>query len=375
MSKCPNKEVCGSCSWSHIPYPKQLTQKLSDINGSFKLKELQIECSEILPSNKINNYRNRMDFVINFQGLVGLREKGKWWKVIDNHPCFISDEKIENLFTIVRNWTKDANLSFFDRKKHFGFLRYAVIRASSSGESLINIVTSKAESEKEEQKAKLELENLASKVNETSLVWSINPTTGDVSRGEETISISGKGYLEESINSFHYKISPQAFFQNNSYTSGLLLDTAKEFLSEKMSGKLLDLYCGSGFFSIALANHFEETLGIEIEADAIEDAKINAKNNNLNIEYRASKAEESAWQEYKPDVVILDPPRAGLHKNTLKEVIEHKPKTVLYVSCNYKNFAREMVELQEHYTVSNMRAIDMFPHTPHVELMSLLVSK
>jgi 23S rRNA (uracil1939-C5)-methyltransferase len=144
---CPQKDRCGSCGWSHIPYEKQLAQKLSDINGSFAIKKLDLHVSEVLPSPKTDHYRNRMDFVIDFQGNVGLREKGKWWRVIDDHPCFIADEKIEELFRAVRAWTKTAGLSFYDRKAHTGILRYAVIRATSIGETMINIVTSAPEIE------------------------------------------------------------------------------------------------------------------------------------------------------------------------------------------------------------------------------------
>ena len=124
---CPNPDVCGSCRWSHIPYDKQLKQKLSDINGSFALKELDLQCETIIPSPKTDHYRNRMDFVIDFEGRVGMREKGKWWRVIDDHTCFLADKKIDDLFSHVRTWTPTAGLSFFDRKAHTGLLRYAVI--------------------------------------------------------------------------------------------------------------------------------------------------------------------------------------------------------------------------------------------------------
>ena len=179
-SPCPDKEACGSCGWSHISYDKQLTQKLSDINGSFKLKNLDIRCEDIIPAAETEHYRNRMDFVIDFEGRVGLRQKGKWWKVIDDHTCFISDEKIETHFKHVRDWTKTAELSFFDRKAHTGILRYAVIRSSSIGQTMINIVTSAPADEIEENTIKSALESLAQSANPTTLIWSINHTISDV---------------------------------------------------------------------------------------------------------------------------------------------------------------------------------------------------
>ncbi|MCB9030772.1 MAG: 23S rRNA (uracil(1939)-C(5))-methyltransferase RlmD [Deltaproteobacteria bacterium] len=372
-SKCPRKEECGSCSWSHIPYEKQLAQKLSDINGSFALKELDLRCDQIFPSPVIEHYRNRMDFVISFKGELGLRQKGKWWRVIDGHTCFISDLKIEHHFKTIQSWLQSADLSFYDRKAHTGLLRYAVIRSSSIGETLINVVTSNPKEEK--QRCLEELNKLAELSGATTLIWAINNTDSDVSSGEELHTISGKGYLEEEINGYRYKISPQAFFQTNSSAAGLLIDTAKEFVGDLNSKVLLDLYCGSGFFSIAMSDIAQKTYGVELDQQMIIDAQENAKRNNVDVEYTSSATESFNWTIYNPNVVILDPPRSGLHKNALKDVLNYKPEQILYVSCNFKNFAREMLELKEYYHVEQMRAVDLFPHTPHVELISLLSKK
>lgn len=370
--QCPNPSLCGSCGWSHIPYEKQLQQKLADINGSFKLKELTLECTEILPSPRISHYRNRMDFVISFKGEVGLREKGKWWRVIDNHTCFISDEKIEKVFTIVRDWTKSAGLTFFDRKAHTGFLRYAVIRSSRAGESMLNIISS-APTLDEESSIKEKLLELHKQSGVTTTLWSINHTTNDVSSGDEIRVIGGPGFIQEQVCDFNYRISPNSFFQTNSWASPLLIETATQFLKLAPKPKLLlDLYCGSGFFSIALAHTAERTVGVELIAEMIEDARINATNNNVNVEYQSGKAEATDWKKLGADTIILDPPRSGLHDDVIKDLQSALPETILYVSCNYKSFAREMAILGKNYEVKAMRAIDMFPHTPHVELITLL---
>jgi len=373
--QCPNPKLCGSCGWSHIPYDKQLQQKLADINGSFKLKELSLECTEILPSPKVAHYRNRMDFVISFKGEVGLREKGKWWRVINNHPCFIADEEIDRIFKITRDWVQSSGLSYFDRKAHTGFLRYAVIRTTRYGQSMMNIITS-APTPEEEASAPAKLLELQKLSGVTSLNWAINHTVNDVSSGDELRVIHGPGYIEEKIGAHIYKISPHSFFQTNSWASPLLLDTAKEFLQFAPKPKLLlDLYCGSGFFSIALASTAEKTIGVEIVSEMIEDAKINAIRNNVSVEYVSGAAEAIPWQKHGADTIILDPPRSGLHDNAIKQLIEASPKTILYISCNYKSFAREMAIIKDKYDVVKMRAIDMFPHTPHVELVSLLLKK
>jgi 23S rRNA (uracil1939-C5)-methyltransferase len=369
---CPKKEECGSCGWSHIPYQNQLDQKLSDINGSFKIKELDFRCPEILAAPKTSHYRNRMDFVIDFEGRVGLRQKGKWWKVIDDHTCFISDEQIEYAYHKVRTWSKLAGLTYFDRKAHHGFLRYAVIRTSTLSQTMLTIVTSAPKDEEEEKLAKEAFDTLIKEVNPTTFIWSINNTVSDVSFGDDLRVLHGSGQIQEEINATKYLISPNAFFQTNPHGARLLQDTVREFAGDLKDKTLLDLYCGTGFFAIDLAPRAKRTIGIELVPEAIEDAKKNAALNNVTAEFHDAKTEEFDWGTYNADVVILDPPRSGMHDQALKDVMRIKPKRIVYISCGYKNFAREMVTLKDHYNVGMMRAIDMFPHTPHVELITQL---
>lgn len=372
---CPNPDRCGSCGWSHIPYPKQLQQKLSDINGSFKLKKLEHQVFDIIPSPKTSHYRNRMDFVIDWEGNVGLREKGKWWRVIDNHPCFLADERIDLMFPIVRNWAKTCGLPFFDRKAHTGLLRYAVLRCTTLNETMITVVTSAPSSPEEEATTLAALKALADSAQPTTLIWSINHTITDVSFGDELRVVAGAGTIVESIGGYRYKISPNAFFQTNPYAAALLLDTVREFAGDMRDKTLLDLYCGTGFFGIALSQDAKRTVGVELVPEAIKDARLNAELNHAKVEFYDAKTEDYDWMSIGADVVILDPPRSGMHDKALRDVIAARPERIVYVSCNYKNFARELVELSKHYEVEAMRAIDMFPHTPHVELVTALTRK
>ena len=384
---CPNKKVCGSCSWSHIPYAEQLKQKLADINGSFAKNNLPAYCKEITPSPITKHYRNRMDFTINYKGLVGLREKGKWWSIIDDHHCFISDQIIEKHFMQVRKWTKSAELTFFDRKAHTGLLRYAVIRASSTGDSLLNIITSKPESAHEEAKITEQLHQLAKIAQPTSLVWGISHTVSDVSRGDENIAIYKDPWIHDLIGDYRYQINPTDFFQTNSQGAELLLKSVTDKIAQTKSVfentlntsgndfKCIDLYCGSGFFTIPLADFVSNPVGVELIPEAIKTAEINAQLNNKEITFHASKTEDFSWSDLKPDAIIVDPPRAGLHDNVVSEIKKNPPKHIIYVSCNYKALARELQILQDTYEVITMEAIDMFPHTPHVEVVSLLQSK
>lgn len=378
-SLCPNPERCGSCGWSHIPYDKQLQQKMSDINGSFAIKKLDLTVNEILSSPKTAHYRNRMDFVIDFQGNVGLREKGKWWRVIDDHPCFLADEKIDDLFAAVRAWAKAAGISYYDRKANAGILRYAVIRATTLGETMITVVTSAPDEGRDGPSGRLGIEaalrDLADITKATTVVWAVNHTITDVSFGDDLRVITGDGVIHETVDGMRYRISPNAFFQTNSYAAPLLLATVREFAGDLTNKTLLDLYCGTGFFAIALANGAKRTVGVEMVPEAIVDAQKNAALNNVTVEFHDAKTESYDWKAIGADVVILDPPRGGMVDKALADVIAAKPERIVYVSCNYKNFAREMVQLQHLYDVVAIRAVDMFPHTPHVELVAALVRK
>ncbi|MBI4435434.1 23S rRNA (uracil(1939)-C(5))-methyltransferase RlmD [Candidatus Uhrbacteria bacterium] len=371
-SPCPQKDVCGSCSWSHISYEKQLKQKLSDINGSFGLKKLPPWCQTILPSPVTEHYRNRMDFVIDFEGRVGMREKGKWWRVIDGNSCFLADTQIDDLFMQVRDWVKHSGLSYYDRKAHTGLLRYAVIRSTTLGQTMVNLVTSKPGDEHETQLSRSGQLRCAETLAPTTWIWSQNSTITDVSFGDKLETVTGPGYIEEEILGHRYRISPNAFFQTNPHGATLLLQTVEEFCGDLAGKTLLDLYCGSGFFSVALANRAARTIGVEMIPEAIADARVNATLNNVVVEFRDDKTEEFDWTALGANVVILDPPRSGMHDKALADILAHPPETIVYVSCNFKNFAREMVQLQKLFRVDAIRAIDMFPHTPHVELVTKL---
>jgi len=323
-----------------------------------------------------------MDFAIDWKGQVGLKEKGKWWSVIDGHGCFLADKQIDDLFIVVRNWVKKSGLSYFDRKAHTGLLRYAVIRSTTLGQTMVTIVTSSphhcSESRDEVIQKIAQLASLAG-INEnrhpTTVIWSQNSTITDISLGDTLETISGPGFIEEEIGGHHYRISPNAFFQTNPHSAELLLQTVKDFCGDLSGKTLLDLYCGSGFFSVALAPRAARTIGVEMIPEAIMDARLNAQLNNVSIQYHDGKTEESNWTSLGADVVILDPPRSGMHDKALADILAHPPERIIYISCNYKNFAREMVQLQTLYRVDAMRAIDLFPHTPHVELVTTLIRK
>ena len=371
-SPCPRFVECGSCSWSDLSYPDQLAKKLLLINEALLKSNVETRCVEIIPSPRTEHYRNRMDFVIGFKGQVGLRERGKWWRIIDNHCCMVSDTPIEEAFAIAREWVLKSGLTFYDRKKHIGFLRYAVVRATRKGERLVTIVTSVPKDGDEEAIARIQLGLLAEALPATTVVWSINNTTGDVSFGQEDRVIAGEGVIHEEIEGALYRISPHAFFQTNSYASPALLSTVKEFCGDLAGKTLLDLYCGTGFFSVALAKSAARAIGVELSSDAIRDAKANAALNGVSVEFHDAKAEAFSWKPKSPDVVIVDPPRSGLHPDALKDLISSGVKKIVYISCGFERFAEEMKSIGLHYKIAAIKAVDLFPHTPHVELVTVL---
>lgn len=347
--------------------------KLAAINTAFQETGVAAECSEILPSPAISHYRNRMDFAIDFEGRIGLREKGKWWRVIDNHHCFISDERIEQAFGRVREWIQSADLSYFDRKKHHGLLRYAVIRATLTGQLMLNLVTSVPRDRDEEQRARAALHTLTSSLSATTVIWARNNTISDVSFGTEMEIISGPGVIEEEVEGVKFQISPNAFFQTNSRGAAVLLREVFDNLSLSGSqGTLLDLFCGSGFFSVACASRMQRCVGVELVADAVRDARINAELNHVPVEFHDMQAEKFDWSSLTPAMVIVDPPRAGLHPKALKALLDNAPPSIIYVSCNFGAFARELRELLTAYNIVRCRAVDLFPQTPHVEVVTLL---
>jgi 23S rRNA (uracil-5-)-methyltransferase RumA len=385
MSLCPNKSICGSCGWSEIPYKDQLSEKLAGIKHCFSVNALEYQDLDIIPSPKIMHYRNRMDITIDFQGNFGLKEKGKWWRVIDGHICFIAAEKIDALFHVCREWVKDCGLSYYDRRAHTGLLRYIVIRASLSGETLINVITSAispdADITSETSYIVKKLQDLAQKTGATTLLWTQNSTQADVSFGEITQIVSGLGYIHENINGILYRIYPNSFFQTNSSGAVVLqkvvVDYAKSVLdssqvkSEKQN-QIVDLYCGAGFFTLALKKTFPEAdvSGIEEVEDAVTGALTNAEINDLSVNFIKAKSEEIKLQ--KSALVIVDPPRAGMPPKMLLNLLDSASDHIIYVSCRYENFVKDYNLLQKKYSLQKCVAVDMFPQTHHVELVGLL---
>jgi len=399
---------CGGCKWQHIDYQEQLAIKLDLIKKTFLEKEIEIPLTEVVPCSKQFFYRNRMDFMFGRNGELGLKETGCWWSTLDLPACYLLSEESNKILSQVREWTRTSGLPFWDNKTHEGFFRALVIReGKNTGERLITLVTNKPKNEAEK--------NIISKFSKaiqtnqhsntptlhdfiTSILWGVNERLTDLSLADEIEVLKGTPYLHEEINGLKYRISPNSFFQTNSEMAAKLQDTVLEFASPIKDKTIADLYCGAGFFTLALARAgTKKIIGIEADEAGIEAAKVNAELNSDGVvkwwsdglplealakwgvvEFLAAKIEDyfkdqSVIENF--DTIVLDPPRAGLHPKVIETLLKILPSKIIYVSCNFHHLAEELPKFLENYQLTEARALDLFPQTPHVEVVVKLERK
>lgn len=370
VPRCPYAGQCGGCKWQHVDYPAQLAAKLALFVRETIEKGVTVPLAAVQAAADLFYYRNRMDFVFGENGQLGLKTPDRWWDVIDLSTCFLLSPDSVEIMKRVREWTKASGLPFWNSHTYQGFFRYLVIREGKrTGERMVMLVTGKPTGTE-----KTKLDELPALLGDlaTSVVWGINPTVTDLSVASEIIPLKGDPWIFEEAGGIRYKVTPNAFFQTNTVMAEQLQNKVKEFCGNLTGKTLLDLFCGSGFFSLAFAKSAKKTVGIELSAEAIACAKENAAANGVTAEYFVSKAEEFDWTGYAPDVVILDPPRAGLHPKVIETILAAKPPRIVYVSCSYPRFLDEMKKLGAEYRLTNAAALDLFPHTPHMECVFLL---
>lgn len=372
---CPYAGTCGGCKWQHIDYAAQTAYKLERIKADFEKAGMPCPITSVIPAVDPLYYRNRMDYVFGKHGELGLKLPNKWWATLDLETCYLLSPDAVEVMKRIRAWARASGLPFWNVDTHEGFFRYLVIREGKrTNERLITLVTY---SDDAFPQAKEEMNKLPSVLGDlaTSIVWGINPLVTDLSISQEQHVLKGDGWIHEQVGGVQYKITPNAFFQTNTVMAEQLQEKVVEFCGDLKDKTLLDLYCGSGFFSLVLAPHAKRTIGIELDEEGIRCAKENALANNRTVEYFASKAEQFDWRGYAPDVVILDPPRAGMHPDVIDTLLEVKPPVLVYVSCSYPRFIEEMKKLGTVYDITDAAALDLFPHTPHVECVFKLVRK
>lgn len=369
--RCPYAAECGGCKWQHIGYDRQTREKLERLRATFDAAGVPCPVESIAPCPTPFYYRNRMDFVFGRNGELGLKLPDRWWATLDLETCFLLSEESVGIVNDVRAWAKSTGLPFWNSKTHEGFFRYLVIReGKNTGERMVTLVTSASHP----MPAGF-VETVGGRA--TSIVHGVNARLTDLSLSDELTALKGEPFIHEVVNGVRYKITPNAFFQTNTTMAAKLHDAVRSFCGDLSEKTLLDLYCGSGFFSLGIPAR--RVVGIEENAEAIACAKENAEANDVRAEYFVSKAEDFDWGGYAPDVVIVDPPRAGMHPKMIETLLTAAPKTIIYVSCKYERFAKEFngtatgaPALSSRYRLAEAAALDLFPHTPHIEFAAKL---
>ncbi|MBW2610214.1 MAG: 23S rRNA (uracil(1939)-C(5))-methyltransferase RlmD [Deltaproteobacteria bacterium] len=390
---CPYSGYCGGCQWQHLIYERQLEYKREHIRESMAriggLQEILVH--DTIPSEKIYGYRNKMEFSFSDRRWLlpddyekgesegdfglGLHVPGTFYKVIDVDACLLQHATGNRILREVHRSVQNCGVPVYGLKSHKGFWRFLTLRHSAEfDEWMVNIVTSEYREDVVEPLS----EALCSSVdNIKTVVNNINSKRAAIASGEREIVLSGDGYIRDRIGPYSFQISANSFFQTNSSGAEKLYKKVMEYAGLKGSEIVLDLYCGTGTIPIFLSNLAKEVIGMEIAESAILDADRNCRANKVNncrfvlgdIRERLSAIRQ------RPDVLVIDPPRAGMHKDVLAGVMDMATDRVVYVSCNPTTMARDLGHMIQDYEVVEIQPVDMFPHTYHIEAVAKLVRR
>lgn len=385
---CHHFGTCGGCKWQNIPYEKQLEFKAREVLNNLK-RIGKIELPEqlpIVPSVRNTLYRNKLEFTFSnrrwltaeemFQGTIdrpeglGFHIPGLFDKVVDIDTCYLQAEPSNS----IRNWIKDYayshNLDFFDLKNQVGFLRTLIIRTASTGD--VMVVLSFFTDDIVRREALLnDLQTTFPSI--TSLMYVINSKANDTITDLDVKIFHGNDHIMEEMEGIKFKIGPKSFYQTNSAQAYELYKVARSFAQLTGNEIVYDLYTGTGTIANFVAREARKVIGIEYVPEAIEDAKVNSAINNItNTEFFAGDMKDVLTLDFirqhgSPDVIIVDPPRAGMHNDVVMTILAAAPKRIVYVSCNSATQARDLSLMDADYKVTAMQPVDMFPHTHHVE--------
>lgn len=377
---CTHYEYCGGCTWQDLLYRHQLEYKKKQIIDCLEriggLKDVLVH--DVVGSVELFFYRNKMEFSFNSENgadfTLGLHHRGRWDEVFDLERCHLQSEISNRIVSWIRDWIKREHIPVYNVRDHSGYMRFLMIRdAKRTGDVMINIVTNYGELPRRKE---LTEEITADIPQVTTIVHNQTGQRSNTAVGEIESVIYGPGYNEEKLFDYTFRIHANSFFQVNSLQTETLYRTAFDMLDPKKTDRVLDLYCGSGSIGILLSKFVKKVVGVELVEEAIKAARQNAEMNHVeNIEFHHADVKEylSGLNLSEPefDAVVVDPPRAGLNPRVLKKILQMKPKTLMYISCNPATFARDAAKLTtEGYRLPEIRPIDMFPHTKHIELVS-----
>ena len=399
---CEHFGVCGGCKWQNLPYEEQLKFKQQQVQDQLtRIGKVALpEFRPILGSVKTQEYRNKLDFGCankryltkeeisvlpkeESQSLkdvpaIGFHITGAFDKILPIEKCWLMDDVQNRIRNEIRDYAVANGLSFFDLRAQVGLLRDVIFRNSASGELMV-IIQFHYDETGGEQEAKALLQHVADKFPEiTSLLYLDNQKCNDTIGDQDILVYKGTDHIYELMEDLRFKVGPKSFYQTNTEQAYHLYSVARELAGLTGNELVYDLYTGTGTIANFVAKKARQVIGIEYVPEAIEDAKVNSDINGIaNTLFYAGDMKDVLSDDFiaehgRPDVIITDPPRAGMHPDVVKTILRAAPERIVYVSCNPATQARDLHDMDEAYRVVAVQPVDMFPHTPHVENVVLL---
>lgn len=394
---CQHFNECGGCRWQHITYEAQLRHKEQVVRDAFR-RIAKVDVGRwypILAGSRTTYYRNKLEFSFSDRawmtkaeldsgkprdpsGALGFHLPGRFDHIVDIKHCWLEDEPANALRLAIKAIANEQGLSFYNVRSHSGMMRQMVVRVATTGEVMLIVIFTQPEMEQ----IRSLLDTVIGQFPELSTVcYGINDKANDSLYGVEIEIYHGPGYIEEQLGHVRFRIGPQSFFQTNTHQGKALYDTVVDFAELKGHENVYDLYTGLGSIALYIANSCRQVVGIEEVEAAIDDAGVNARINGIdNAIFYAGDVKDILTPDFaqkhgKPDLLITDPPRAGMHPQVVSMLLELSAPKVVYVSCNPATQARDLQLLSEQYEVLKVRPVDMFPQTSHIENVALLALK
>jgi 23S rRNA (uracil1939-C5)-methyltransferase len=392
--RCSHFEHCGGCKWQHMKYKDQLFYKEKEtIQNLQRIGHLELEkVTPILGCEEAYFYRNKMEFSfssnrwltyeeiesdkeIDSRNALGFHISGMWDKILDVEKCYLQEDPSNDIRNKVKQFSIANNIEFYNPREQDGLLRTMMLRILSTGEIMLVIQFFKEDKEKRELLLNYIKETFAQI---TSLQYIINGKGNDSIYDQDIILFNGRDHIFEEMEGLRFKINAKSFYQTNSKQAYELYKVTRDFAGLTGEELVYDLYTGTGTIAQFVAKKAKKVIGVESVPEAIEDAKVNAEHNKIdNVEFYVGDMKDVFTSEFinlhgQPDVIITDPPRDGMHKKVVEQILNIAPKRIVYVSCNSATQARDLAMMKEQYRIINTQAVDMFPQTHHVENVVLL---
>ena len=382
---CSHFGVCGGCTYQSLTYEDELKIKEDQVIALFKEKGLKnINFIGIEPSPVMEGYRNKMEYSFGDEFkdgplALGLHKKGRYYEIVNVLDCNIVEKDFTIILQTTLNYFQEKGTSYYNKKRHKGVLRHLSVRkALSTGEILINLVTSSQEEIDTKGFMDRLVQNEEIDGDIVGILHTINDGLGDVVKADDLKLIYGKDCITEEILGLKFKISPFSFFQTNTFGAERLYSIVREFIGDSKNKLIFDLYSGTGTIAQMLSPICEKVIGIEIVEEAVDMARENVKLNGLeNVEFIAGDVlKEVDNLNQRPDLIIIDPPREGIHPKAINKIINFNPDKFIYVSCNLVTLVRDLkMFLEKGYKIDKVKCMDMFPRTVHVECVVLIERK